>query len=164
MTLAGEKKCIPITSCGRRVVAAISTVATGAPERFVFHAMPTVGGVGFNVTYNEPNQWMSVDLGEGRALVPDHYCLRSDGYSRHHKLRNWELQGSHDGNSWVTLRQHANDASLQEASMSVAAWPVEHVEDAHLHMTTHQTFSSVLCRRLALFAHHRPHGQHNLVA
>ena len=32
--------------------------------------------------HNEPNSWMSVDLGEGRAVVPTHYCLRHDGNQR----------------------------------------------------------------------------------
>ena len=75
-------------------------------------------------TDNATNSWMSVDLGEGRALVPDHYCLRSDRHSGH-KLRNLQLQGSLDGTTWQTLLRHENDASLAGVAMSTAAWPVD---------------------------------------
>ena len=90
-------------------------------------------------TYNATDSWMAVDLGEGRALVPDHYCLRSDGYSRHHKLRNWELQGSLDGTTWQTLRRHENDTSLAVVSMSTAAWPVHAGGQGYRHFRIFQT-------------------------
>ena len=42
-----------------------------------------------------------------------------------HKLRNWELQASNDGQAWTTLRVHADDRSLSDQPMSVAAWPID---------------------------------------
>ena len=75
-------------------------------------------------TADAPGSWIAIDLGEGRSLVPDHYCLRSDKHSNH-KLRNWQLQGSLDGTTWHTLRRHENDASLAGVAMSTAAWPVD---------------------------------------
>jgi hypothetical protein len=86
-----------------------------------------------NYTDNEPNSWMAVDLGEGRSLVAQYYCLRSDldadlefEYdSTDAKLRHWELQGSNDGHAWTMLRKHEGDSSLAAESMSTAAWAVD---------------------------------------
>merc|ERR1712137_872004 len=64
----------------------------------------------------------SVDLGEGRALYAESYCLRTDSYDD--ALRNWELQASNDTKTWVTLKRHEEDSSLDTTSMSVAAWPL----------------------------------------
>ena len=82
----------------------------------------------------------AVDLGPGRSVVIDFYCLRNDGTASH-ALRSWELQvygnwacrapcaefvwqGSDDGIDWKTLTQHLQDQSLAAAEFSVAAWPV----------------------------------------
>ena len=82
--------------------------------------------------------WMAVDLGEGRSLVVDHYCLRSDR-NPGHKLRNWELQGSLDGQTWQTLRIHQSDTSLPNHVMSTAAWPVDAGAQAFRHFRIAQT-------------------------
>lgn len=82
--------------------------------------------------------WMAVDLGEGRSLVVDHYCLRSD-HRVDHKLRNWELQGSLDGQTWQTLRIHQSDTSLPPQAMSTAAWPVDAGAQAFRHFRIAQT-------------------------
>ena len=105
------------------------------PQRFVEH---THDQPVFNSTQNLASSWMAVDLGEGRALRADHYCLRS-GKHPTYNLRNWELQGSHDGKSWATLRRHADDVSIEERAMSVAAWPIEQAEDAYRHFRVIQT-------------------------
>ena len=87
-----------------------------------------------------------MDLGEGRALQADHYCLRNDNHHYDCPLRHWELQGSNDGQAWTTLRQHANDASLEEVPMSVAAWPIE------------QTGNSIAYRHFRILATGRNSG------
>ena len=82
----------------------MSSVYGGSPQLFVQrqHTRPV-----YNYTRNEPNSWMSVDLGEGRSLRPDHYCLRHGHDNRGgHVLRHWRLEGSHDGRAWVALRTH----------------------------------------------------------
>ena len=76
------------------------------------------------------DSWVAVDLGEGRSLRLDHYCLRSDSFATY-KLRNWNLQGTNDGVEWTTLRQHVNDQSLEDTPMSTAAWPVEGCDVAY---------------------------------
>ena len=81
---------------------------------------------------------MAVDLGEGRSLRLDHYCLRSDSFATY-KLRNWNLQGTNDGVEWTTLRQHVNDQSLGLTRMSTAAWPVEGCQVAYRYFRVFKT-------------------------
>jgi hypothetical protein len=101
----------------------MSTVQNGAPLRFVQHRHDGK----YNFTNDTPGSWMSVDLGAGRRLAPDHYCLRSDGThsGSDYKPRRWRLEGSDDGGHWATLRTHDNDAALAQAPFSEAAWPVQ---------------------------------------
>ena len=106
----------------------------GTVEYFVEHAHAAPI---YNCTGNAPQSWLAVDLGEGRSLVVDHYCLRSDNRSDH-KLRNWELQGSLDGQTWQTLRAHQNDMSLSSQPMSAAAWPVDARAQAFRHFRIQQ--------------------------
>ena len=96
----------------------------------------THGDLCYNHTDNTPDSWLAVDLGKGRSLVVDHYCLRSDNISL--KLRNWELQGSPDGQTWQTLRAHQNDTSLSLQPMSTAAWPVDARAQAFRHFRIQQ--------------------------
>jgi len=120
---------------GEVVSSSSSLSVMGAVERFVqhAHAAPVT-----NCTLNYPESWLAVDLGEGRSLVVDHYCLRSDLNNRH-KLRNWELQGSLNGQTWQTLRAHQGDESLASQSMSTAAWPVNAGAQAFRHFRILQT-------------------------
>jgi len=115
------------------VVSSASSAIFGAVERFVQHAHAASV---YNYTSNVPESWLAVDLGEGRSLVVDHYCLRSDNISQ--KLRNWELQGSPDGQTWQTLRAHQNDMSLSSQPMSTAAWPVDARAQAFRHFRIQQ--------------------------
>ena len=103
------------------VVASMSTCENGDPPRFVehTHASPL-----YNQTANVADSWMAVDLKAAR-LVPNHYALRSDAQSGGYKLRSWRLEASNDGQAWTILRAHSSDASLGDASMSVAAWPLD---------------------------------------
>ena len=124
------------------VVAALSSLSQmsgheGDPEvvreRFVLHSLEHDRGnyKGLCYTDGEPNSWMSVDLGAGRSLVPDFYCLRGGNGVFH--LRTWMLQGSQDGNEWHTLRVHENDESLGTTTHSVAGWAVEAGGRCHRH-------------------------------
>ena len=80
---------------------------------------------------------MAVDL--KRQLIPSHYCLQSDNDSGGHKLRHWRLEGSNDGSSWTTLREHSNDTALADAAFSVAHWPLPDVATAYRHFRIYQT-------------------------
>ena len=105
------------------VVAAMSGVLyddpdNGSPDRFVQNQSDGNN----NLTKNEPNSWMSVNL--RRSLVVDHYCLRSGKYGDY-KPRHWELQGSDDSSNWHTLKKHTNDTELADTDFSTANWSVE---------------------------------------
>jgi hypothetical protein len=120
---------------GEVVSSSSSGFVGGLARAFVQHAHATPV---YNCTNDTPQSWMAVDLGEGRSLVVDHYCLRSDRHTRH-KLRNWELQGSLDGQTWQTLRIHLSDTSLPHQAMSTAAWPVDAGAQAFRHFRIAQT-------------------------
>jgi len=70
---------------------------------------------------------MSVDLGEGRTVVPTHYCLRTDNYGGSHVKRNWTLEGkaADPGADWQEIRRHDNDETIAKQKFAVGAWPVE---------------------------------------
>ena len=116
------------------VVSSSSSLPHGAVEHFVQHAHAAPI---YNCTGNAPQSWLAVDLGEGRSLVVDHYCLRSHAHNGN-KLRNWSLQGSLDGLTWHTLSVHRGDASLSSQPMSTAAWPVGRCTQAFRHFRIQQ--------------------------
>jgi hypothetical protein len=103
------------------VVAAMSSLGNGT-FGYVAHFVGRTGT--YNRTDDEPNSWMSVDLGVGRALAVDHYCLRHGYDTARYWLRNWRLEGSNDGALWTVLKPHENDHSFPQALHSVAHWPV----------------------------------------
>jgi E3 ubiquitin-protein ligase HECTD1 len=70
------------------------------------------------------NPWLAVDLGPLRKLRLNKYSLRHGGHANEGPLRNWEMQGSHDGEKWETLRVHVNDGALR-GEYGVASWDVE---------------------------------------
>jgi hypothetical protein len=105
------------------VVAAMSSVGDGSPKWFVMHDH---NGRTSNYTDNIPNSWMAVDLGPGRQLVPNHYCLRHGFAHGGFRLLHWRFEGSNDGATWTVLKAHIYEASpFPEHGYSVAAWPVD---------------------------------------
>jgi len=136
------------------VVSSSSSLSNGAVKNFVQHAHAAPI---HNFTHGGPQSWLAVDLGEGRSLVVDHYCLRSDKYGNHNKLRNWELQGSLDGQTWQMLRVHPGDSSLSSQPMSTAAWPVDAGARAFRHFRILQTgtnstgFHNLMCTGIELY-------------
>ncbi|MES1920001.1 E3 ubiquitin-protein ligase HTD1 [Bonamia ostreae] len=63
------------------------------------------------VTLNEESAWFALSFTNCR-IKPSKYSLRH--YSTYHTeaLRNWCLQGSEDGQTWITLRKHVEDKKL----------------------------------------------------
>jgi hypothetical protein len=62
-----------------------------------------------------PASWVSIDLRQGR-LIPSHFTLRHGGNSKMDTLRNWLIQAcENDGDRWIEISRHSNDASLQGA-------------------------------------------------
>ena len=109
------------------VVAKMSSVCDSGstPSRFVEHAPLNES----NYTNSTANSWMSVDLGEGRHLAPDYYCLRHGVGNRRNRLCNWRLEGSNDDSTWTLLKTHANDQALPKQAYSTASWPIEAAAD-----------------------------------
>ncbi|EDW86666.2 uncharacterized protein Dwil_GK23521 [Drosophila willistoni] len=72
-------------------------------------------------TKDNKKAWFSIDLGV--YIIPNAYSLRhARGYGRS-ALRNWLLQSSRDGLTWITLINHVDDKSLVEPG-STATWPI----------------------------------------
>jgi hypothetical protein len=126
------------------VVASMSSIAGSSnPSHLV---MQPHDGSTMNFTKNEPNQWVAVDLGKGRSLVPSDYCARhgnsNGGYGR---LQSWDFEGSNDGSNYTVLRAHKNDNSLPNKAFSVAAWKVEGANQAYRYFRIRQTGENSNC-------------------
>ncbi|KAJ4462708.1 hypothetical protein PAPYR_720 [Paratrimastix pyriformis] len=73
---------------------------------------------------NQAAQWVRIELLGGRRVAPTHYTLRTRAGCERNHLRSWKLEGSADGQTWVTLRAHLNDDALSNLH-SQATWAVE---------------------------------------
>lgn len=60
------------------------------------------------------DSWFEISFGEAR-IIPSHYSLRHYSSYDSEALRNWQLQASNDGQTWITLREHLDDSSLNFA-------------------------------------------------
>jgi len=70
-----------------------------------------------------PSSWVTVDLGESRAVKPDWYTLRHGGNSKQDCLRHWVLKASDDATNWVTLERHQDDKSLN-SNFATHSWDI----------------------------------------
>jgi hypothetical protein len=100
-----------------------------APHTFVEHASDSrsLQYVGYACTNNRPNQWIAIDLGEGRSLLATQYtlcCSDSTG------LRHWNLEGSDDGKRWELLCAHEHEYSV---TADGAIIPLENVQRPYRH-------------------------------
>ena len=75
--------------------------------------------------YYKTVSWFAVDLGKGRTLSPSAYTLRHGREDGTDALRVWELQGSHDGKVWITLKTHDNDTALTGAWATAQCAPTQ---------------------------------------
>jgi hypothetical protein len=110
------------------VCVTLSSIGAGSVNRLVAHVAPQANDKYYLITSNQPNSWMAVALRDGVRVRPTGYVVSTDGcraYSNY-LLRNWQLQGSVDGQTWTTLRAHTNDGTLTQETMS-AYWPIEGV-------------------------------------
>lgn len=88
-------------------------------------------------TCDVPASWICIDLKEYRIL-PHAYVLRHGGNYKADSLRNWDFQGSNDGNTWSTLRRHHRDESLN-APFDVKLFKVENVKIPYRYLRILQT-------------------------
>jgi hypothetical protein len=62
-------------------------------------------------TQDIPASWIYIDLGD-YSVQPYAYSLRHGGNYIADSLRNWDFQGSADGEHWETLKRHRKDESI----------------------------------------------------
>jgi osmotically-inducible protein OsmY len=122
------------------VVAAMSSIYSAEYSDSPSHLVeqPHDGRTG-NCTKNKANSWVSLDLGEGRSLVPNYYCARHGNNSGNCRLQSWDFEGSNDGSNYTVFRSHKNDSSLPNKAFSVAAWKVEGVNQAYRYFRIRMT-------------------------
>jgi hypothetical protein len=106
----------------------LSSVESGSANLLVANVAPQANSNYYLYTSNQPNSWMAVALRDGVRVRPTGYVVSTDawGASGSQLLRNWQLQGSVDGQAWTTLRTHTDDGTLTQQTVS-AYWPVEGV-------------------------------------
>uniref|UniRef100_A0A094ZS69 E3 ubiquitin-protein ligase n=1 Tax=Schistosoma haematobium TaxID=6185 RepID=A0A094ZS69_SCHHA len=79
-----------------------------------------------NIMENETHAWIAIDL--GLQLIPTAYTLaylrRADASEHSLAPRNWKLEASNDAITWIVLREHNNDSSIQSVSGSRATWSI----------------------------------------
>lgn len=63
------------------------------------------------VTKPEKNSWFVFDFSP-RKICPTHYSIRHYSSWDTEALRSWEFEGSNDGDTFVSIRSHVNDAEL----------------------------------------------------
>eukprot|EP01083_Nonionella_stella_P287536 978778_1 len=91
-----------------------------------------------NFTNNTANQWFCVDFGAKLRIKPTAYTLRKDTYNPVQSgnpkqagyIRNWNFEGSNDGNDWTAIKQHTNDASLTAPKQS-HTWTIADCTDSY---------------------------------
>ena len=65
-------------------------------------------------TDNLPSSWVSFNIGT-KKLKCNYYSIRARNAANYY-LRNWKLQGSNDGATWVDLDTQTNNTTLANAS------------------------------------------------
>lgn len=83
--------------------------ASSASENSPMNAVINQMGECF-VTEDQEDSWVMIEISP-YFIIPSYYSLRS-GDKFGDRLRNWEIQGSNDGENWVTLRTHSEDESI----------------------------------------------------
>eukprot|EP01083_Nonionella_stella_P065041 170041_1 len=69
-------------------------------------------GVQCGTTHPDPNPCFTIDFGDFE-INPTAYSVRH-GYHKGYCLRDWNFEGSKDGQEWTLIRKHSNDTSIQD--------------------------------------------------
>eukprot|EP01083_Nonionella_stella_P247071 857061_1 len=78
------------------------------------------------LTADKKNAFFNVDFGTA-VIRPTHYTLRNWNGGSYY-LRDWEFQGSNNGQDWTTIKKHTNDKSLSGKGSS-HTWKIEECND-----------------------------------
>jgi hypothetical protein len=87
--------------------------------------------------YQTNGSWFHIDLRK-YEIQPTYYTLRDSNSGGGYQLRNWVLEGSNDGNSWKTLREHVNDSMITSQGMS-GRWAIENCDESYRHIRVRVT-------------------------
>ena len=80
-----------------------------------------------STSYEEPRQWMAIDLGKSRRMKVSGYALRNGGNASW-ALRNWELQGSATAEGpWIVLDARQGDETMR-GRWGAGYWGVSETE------------------------------------
>jgi len=103
------------------VICSASSICSGNPDVL----LDRKGGSGY--TRPIPNSWVKVDLSPSKLkLCCTHYSYSTRKYGGTPRaLRNWEFQGSNDGDNWVIIRKHVEDTSIPDVSGASATFAVD---------------------------------------
>jgi len=74
-------------------------------------------------TMDVPASWYCVDLGSTRTLLLTAYTLRHGGNSKQDCLRNWVMQCSDDGITWLVLSRH-RDEEVLNSNFATYTWTI----------------------------------------
>ncbi len=108
----------------------VAAFSNPSPGKVTHSSSNVIGGSVNNVTdrvgstdlnTNGTGNWIKVDLGDGRSIIPNKYTLRqpnATGFT----FRNWKLQGSNNNSTWTDIKVHSNDTTLSTVALSYASW------------------------------------------
>ncbi|PRP88877.1 BTB/POZ domain-containing protein [Planoprotostelium fungivorum] len=88
-------------------------------------------------TMDVPSSYITIDLGQGRQVIPTCYTLVHCNYNND-ILRTWQFQGSNEEDNWMTLSKHINDDSLS-GKFVPHSWPLTGVTKAFRYFRILQT-------------------------
>ena len=74
----------------------------------------------------QARQWVMIDFGPLRKVVPSQYTLMGNGESNEDQIRSWWLQASKDGKVWRLLSEHEKDESIKMKG-GTATWPCQNM-------------------------------------
>jgi len=87
----------------------------------------TAGYSTWHTTWTGGPEWIAVDLGEGNDWAVTRYGLMGASFHEGYRVRDFELQGSDDGESWTTVDSvsDANLAYVMYGGEAFSYWEVD---------------------------------------
>ena len=74
------------------------------------------------------DSYFLVDFGESVRIKPTHYSLEHQDQTDDTFMRNWNFEGSNNGDNWDIIMEHNHDQTLQD-EIPVFTWKVEKCHD-----------------------------------
>eukprot|EP01124_Arcella_intermedia_P001915 TRINITY_DN11062_c0_g1_i4.p1 TRINITY_DN11062_c0_g1~~TRINITY_DN11062_c0_g1_i4.p1 ORF type:complete len:370 (+),score=103.93 TRINITY_DN11062_c0_g1_i4:3-1112(+) len=88
--------------------------------------------------YSSLPSWFEISFLKHK-VTPTYYSYRGDENTNSYTPRNWNFEGSNDGNNWEILRSHTNDTSLQKVAHCVGSWPLQNISKSYQHFRINLT-------------------------